>query len=236
MAIPYDKANRQYNQTGRTYNSFAGTDIVAVLRIPGLENAEPLVLGSLQTLSYSSHRESTPVRTLGRVSPKGHTAGPRTVAGSLIFTVFDRNIVREVSDMILRSASQNEDIVNDAGDVVGTQLRYSPDNWTRKGVRPADESGWFARQRVNTLRNGGVMMDEMPPFDIIVTFGNEYGNSSYLVIKGVVIVDEGQVMSIEDMLTENTYSYMAEELQVLDSLGYMGGYSAEAVNGGNPNV
>lgn len=48
----------------------------------------PIVLADVQTVSYSSHRVKTPVRTLGRVSPKSYTRGPRTIAGSMIFTLF----------------------------------------------------------------------------------------------------------------------------------------------------
>lgn len=45
-------------------------------------------LGTLQTLSLQSHREKFGVRSLGRSHVKGYTRGPRTIAGSMIFTVF----------------------------------------------------------------------------------------------------------------------------------------------------
>lgn len=45
-------------------------------------------LGTLQTLSVQSHREKFGVRSLGRSYVKGYTRGPRTIAGSMIFTVF----------------------------------------------------------------------------------------------------------------------------------------------------
>jgi hypothetical protein len=44
-------------------------------------------LGTVHTLSYSSFREKFAVRTLGRVHAKTYTRGPRTIAGSLVFTV-----------------------------------------------------------------------------------------------------------------------------------------------------
>lgn len=151
-----------------TYNSFSGCDIVAVINIPGVE--KPLVIGELQTISYSIHREVSPVRALGRINPKGFTRGPRTIAGSLIFTVFDKNIVNKV----LQGMNRAEDKYMDH-----------------------------------------IVMDEMPPFDVVITMINEYGQSSYMVIEEIVIVDEGQVMSIEDMITENTMSYMARDIKPL---------------------
>lgn len=51
-------------------------------------------LGSLQTISIQSHREKYPVRALGTSYVKGYTRGPRTLAGSMIFTVFDEHALR----------------------------------------------------------------------------------------------------------------------------------------------
>src|SRR5688572_20434554 len=68
------------------YHSFSGADIVAQIVIPGEKT--PITLGELQTISYSTHRENTPVRFVGHVNPVGFVKGPRTIAGSLIFTQF----------------------------------------------------------------------------------------------------------------------------------------------------
>lgn len=168
-----DQFKSQYNHT---YTSFSGTDILATMRIPSYQDFEgykDIVIGNLQTISYSTHREVSPVRTLGRVNPVGFTNGQRTIAGSLIFTIFDRNLVYNVID----------------------------------ALKERDPSRFKS--------GASYLMDEMPPFDIHVYFQNEYGQQSHLVIEGIVIVDEGQVMSIEDMITENTMSYMARNIQPL---------------------
>lgn len=53
-------------------------------------------LAELQTISISTFREKNAVRAFGTVGVKGYTRGPRTVAGSMIFTVFDRNVLFEL--------------------------------------------------------------------------------------------------------------------------------------------
>lgn len=68
------------------YTSFSGIDIVAQIVLPG---EEPITFGELQTISYSIHRENNPVRVLGHVSPVSFTRGARTIAGSMIFTIFN---------------------------------------------------------------------------------------------------------------------------------------------------
>lgn len=59
------------------------------------------VLAELQTISYSIFREKSPVRTLGSVYPRAYVRGPRTIGGSMIFTVFHKHVLHEVLSMNL---------------------------------------------------------------------------------------------------------------------------------------
>ena len=52
-------------------------------------------LGSLYALNYSSFREKVAVRTLGRTHAKAYTRGQRTIAGSMVFTVFQSHELME---------------------------------------------------------------------------------------------------------------------------------------------
>lgn len=163
-----------------SYTSYGGTDIVTSITLP---NCKPIVFGELQTITYSIHREKFPVRTLGRINPKGFSFGGRTIAGSLIFTVFDRHaILQALTDYAAEDTKRN--------DTTGVLVNYE---------KLIDQA----------------VTDELPPFDITVNLGNEYGQRSVLRIYGVTIVDEGQVMSIEDIITENTFSYMATDIKLL---------------------
>lgn len=148
------------------YNSYAGTDIVAEIVLPG--DNEVLTLGELQTISYSSHRENSPVRIVGHVNPVGFVKGPRTISGSLIFTVFNEYAFYRLD-------------------------RYR--NYLKYNMFP--------------------LADMMPPFDITITFSNEYGSAGKMRIYGVTIVDEGGTMSVDDLITESTYTYMARAIHPL---------------------
>lgn len=63
-----------------------------------------------------------------------------------------------------------------------------------------------------------VLMDQLPPFDILISFANEYGSVSRMGIYGVEFVNEGQVMSVEDMITENTVNYVARDIDPMRSV------------------
>ena len=131
-------------------------------------DARPVYVGTATTVTYSTFRETRHVRTIGRISSKGVTRGPRTVAGSLIFTVINQHVVNDIMDAL------NE---------VTAYRMY-----------------------------GKIKPDELPPFDIVISLANEYGQSSRQVIYGASILDDGVVLSIEDVFTENTMSYIARDV------------------------
>jgi hypothetical protein len=158
--------------------SFSGADIHATMVIPKIgqngliqDDGEVLELAELQTISYSMHRENSPIRTLGHVNPRGFVKGARTIAGSMIFTVFNEYAFYRISNYKKQLANTNG--------------LYSP------------------------------LADMLPPFDVVLSFFNEYGLAAKMKIYGITIVDEGQTMSIDDLITEQTYTFMARGIQPL---------------------
>lgn len=79
----------------RYSSTFSGCDMQVSFFIPG-HNPQYKVFGELQTLSISSARSFSPVRTLGRTRPKEYLRGGRTYAGSLILTELDYDALLEV--------------------------------------------------------------------------------------------------------------------------------------------
>jgi len=166
--------------------SFAGTDITATMIIPNIDRAngtintensvDVLELAEIQTLSYSIHRENSPVRTIGHVNPRGFVKGGRTIGGSLIFTVFNEYAFYRIKEF--------RQIMSETGKF------FSP------------------------------LADMLPPFDIALTFFNEYGLGAKMKIYGVTIVDEGTTMSVDDLITEQVYTYMARGIQPMVSMEY----------------
>lgn len=137
-------------------------------------------LGELQTISYSIHMEKRPVRSIGNVNSKDYVMGQRTIAGSLVFAVFNKHFAKNLI---------------------------------------ADTNGLFKEGQT-------FLVDELPPFNIIVSFANEYGLRSRLIIYGIRLLNEGQVMSVNDVYTENTYQFMATDIEYMnDENGYESGRS-----------
>lgn len=163
--------------------SFSGADTVATMIIPQIgpdgritSSGDVIDIGEIQTISYSVHRENSPVRTLGHSNVRGFIKGGRTIAGSLIFTVFNEYAfyrIKQYKEYLARS------------------------------------NGFFAP-----------LADMLPPFDIVLTFFNEYGSAAKMKIFGVTIIDEGQTMSVDDLITEQTYTFMARGIQPMVHMAY----------------
>ena len=156
------------------YNSYSGVDAVVTARINSIHSSvqnlkeKTYVLSSLQTISVSTHQDKRPVRVIGSVNSLDYVMGQRTVAGSLVFTVFDKHFATEMFEDLQKATGK-------------------------------------------TFR----MVDEMPGLDLTISFANEYGRKSRMAIYGVKFVNEGQVISINDLFTENTFQFVATSLEPL---------------------
>ena len=188
------------NQYVHKNTSFSGGDIVASITLPEcVSDGKQINIGNLQTISYSVHREIEPVRSLGEVNPKGWTRGPRTVAGSMIFTIFDKNLVYKLQEKVLYKMAQA--VAKKDSAVIDTLMRND-----------------FAAFTIENLYSQKVTLDMMPPFDIYINAKNEYGKWARQMIYGVTVCDEGQVMSVEDIIIENTVTYKAMSLRPIYTL------------------
>lgn len=171
---------RPTNTWTRTNTSFSGCDIRAFVQAvdphTGIQ-APARQLGTIATLSYSIHREKFPVRTLGTTYPKAFTRGPRTIAGTLIFNIFDRYALWDILE-------------------------------TKQSI----DRGWNEDSHA-------LLGDQITPFDITCTFMNEVGITSVLVLKSVELVDEGQVMSVNDIYIESTHSFVAADINTMAPVG-----------------
>lgn len=115
---------------------------------------------NLSGVSISTHRDKTPITSLGRIDPHGFVASRRTVAGSMVFWMSDTSPLSQ-----LLSANYRNELLH---------------------------------------------ADELPPFDLYLTFLTENDMWSSTIIYGITILDEGMV--IENANGEPiavTYSYMA---------------------------
>lgn len=74
------------------------------------------------------------------------------------------------------------------------------------------------RKANNIPSSEKILTDEMPPLNLTISMGNEYGSASRFVLYGVRFFNEGMTVSVNDIYTEHTYQYVALNIDYLENL------------------
>jgi hypothetical protein len=180
----------------KTFNSFSGVDITPIFQ------GKPI--GEIQAISYSINREKAPVYTMGKADPRSFARGKRGIAGSLIFIVFDKHSLLDRFSGAQFSADKDEKgIRNQVGSDAGVLFDLQADELFQAGA--ADNS--FNQELTNPW-----YADQIPPFDIVLAAANEYGAQAVMKIFGVELLNENSGVSIDDIVTEQQYTYIARSI------------------------
>lgn len=163
---------------GVHYEAMSGVDLTAMIVLPrlpadamarmGIKGARDAptvkVFAELQTLSISSTRSFAAVRRLGEVQAAAYTRGGRTIAGTMVFTTFNRDVFAEL-------------------------YRVHPEDVFDPSVP--------------------MHVDQIPEFNILIQGTNEMGAMVNAALIGVNILNFGTTLSVNDLMIESTYTYVA---------------------------
>ena len=165
-------------------------------------------------------KEKAPIYTLGSPEPRSFSRGKRGIAGTLVFTVFDRDaLIDAMQDHIKREKTFHR-IGNDN---VNEFSRISIDEWDKQmtdlAVSGTDSgSSDAAAQNASTITKNisnaatPEYDDEVPPFNITISFANEYGQKAVVVIYAVEILNESTGFSIDNVVSEKACTFVARRV------------------------
>lgn len=212
--IPQDltsKVNKTDYKKIKSYVAIPGTIVKTIIEFPKVKvkGAEDKVettvfieLDDVMSLSYSVYRAKSPVTLLGQTSVDGYSLGAKTVAGSLIRSVFlEDNLTEFQSSLYIGSQKELED-------------RLTGLNKKIPSGRPLKET-W------------SVMKDDLSVFNIHIAIVPENTYEKELMdeptmkfesILGCIIINNGQVYSIQDLITESTFSFQAKTVKSTSSI------------------
>lgn len=159
---------------------------------------------------------------MGSAEPRSFSRGKRGIAGTLVFTVFDR-------DALIEEFKEKLD-----GTTTGIQ-KFKAERSSDADVNFVSVEDWdsqmsdFAAVGSQTGTNIGntsslvskyqpIYADEILPFDITISFANEYGQRAVLTIYGVELLNEGSGYSIDSVTTEKAYTFVARKIDYMKSL------------------
>lgn len=195
----------------KTYNSFSGVDMIATFG--------GKVIGELQGISYTIQREKAPVYTMGDADPRSFSRGKRGIAGSIVFTVFDRSALLEV--MKDRPYVANRYSIPqgfEIADVNTDSIEILPGIISPVVGASSPTISRIALDKVLAKPN---YLDQILPFDIVLTASNEYGSVARMMIHGVEIMNVGSSMSIDDITTDEACTFIATAITPWSNHGFV---------------
>ena len=205
--MPVFNTTDNFSQYTNTYTTFSGADITA--------SFAGTAIGNLMGITWSVTREKAPIYTMGSPNPRSFSRGKRGLAGSLIFMMFDRPSLYQMLQKNAESGNlkyYTRSINSHPG--FGESSNY-------RGITPAFPDGAidnltsqdeFNNEALNVVTEFPYYSDQIPPFDVTITFANEYGQAAKRTIYGLELLNEGSGASMDDIVIEETMTYVARDV------------------------
>lgn len=235
-------ANMFYNQSGlfkpndqqytapQNYSyTFSGTDARVFAYFYGLEN-QIVQMNSLHTISISVHEAKGQVRSLGHRGIRGMTRSVRTVAGSIIARVIREHPLAPLARMAT-DGTQGEDLYSRGWSIDylenGTGSAYNIYDYRVKlGTMLAPfnllfeltseiGSSTIQTEQISVggkVSSGQIAVESSKEDEAVVT-GKRVFNGASMLLEDVEIIDEGITVSVNDIMTEMTFTYIAKNFR-----------------------
>ncbi len=114
----------------KTYTTYSGVDITAIF--------DNLALATLTGIAISVTREKAPVYTFGSANPRSISRGKRGTAGSLMFTLFDRDafygLFLSPDHMYYAHADEINWLTNPINSAMSTGLYYQAQSFDQNNI------------------------------------------------------------------------------------------------------
>lgn len=204
-------APRSSNFGQRTYNSFSGVDMVVTFG--------GKILGELQGISYTIQREKAPIYSMGEADPRSYSRAKRGIAGSIVFVVFDRSALLEA--MRNRPYVANKYSIPEGFQIADVNVGSIEIIPGVIGPAVGAASPTVSRIALDKVIAAPNYLDQVLPFDVVITASNEYGAVARMMIHGVEILNVGSSMSINDITTDEACTYVANAITPFRDQGFI---------------
>ena len=206
--------NMSAEQYTKTYTTFGGSDIVATF------NGK--VIGELQAITYSITREKVPVYTMGSAEPRSFSRGKRGIAGNLVFVTFNRDaLIEELKDgPKIQKYSANDFTTSDSGAAQFMSIEEWDAHMSSLSGGGKNNGDGVTGKTLHDMvdKYTARYADEILPFDITITFANEYGNKASTVLYGVELLNEGTGYSIDAPTSERAYTFVCRSVETMKAI------------------
>lgn len=232
MGLSQDAMLQQYTGAPAT---FAGTDIMAYGQI----GTHKFFLGTISGLTVNTVREKGLAYAIGRSDPVAVARGKRACSGTISFLTFHREAASIIAEQIQTGLQKDgygsvtmgySSLLNRPMTQSGTDPssidsgQYLAQAFSTTGGLQNTISDNAYRRVQSNLDNGGIGFgafnannymewvqhpDQLYPITLHLIGANEYGTGIEKYIYGVEFTGNGTSISINDIIIETPYSYIA---------------------------
>lgn len=204
-------AQRSGAAFNKTYNSFSGADLKITFG--------GKIIGEAQGISYTVQREKAPIYTLGDADPRSFSRGKRGIAGSVVFQVFDRSALLEA--MRDRPYIADRYSIPEGFEIADVNINTIEIIPGVIGPAVGASSPTISRIALDKVLATPQYLDQVLPFDIVITATNEYGGVAKMAIHGVEILNCGSSMSIDDISFDEACTFIATSITPWKDQGFV---------------
>lgn len=198
MTLPY--VSQLTKKSGeREYISSAGSQIHIILSFVDMPELGAIYLGTCMQFSFSVYREKTPVFNMGENVIDGFQINKKYVAGSMVNALLGKDEIAEFINQYSKRAKSID---------------------MQKYQELATYSAYKAKTESQQIKKFHTFMkDDLTQFNVDVLFTSEYTDDvSRITLYGCNFINNGQVMSVHDMISEYTMQFVAKDMRELHDL------------------
>lgn len=189
----------------QSFNSFSGTDLHLLMK--------GTIIGEAQGVSWTSTREKAPIYTMGSSNPRSFSRGKRGIAGSLVSVLIDRSA-------ILATLQEKDELsyVANKYEVRPGFVRSGLDSSTPQlEVGSVGTTAGNGASTANQVRAAKTLakaqyLDQLMPISISLIGANEYGSMMSMHILGIEFLNNGSMVSIDNMVTDESATFVATDI------------------------
>lgn len=204
-------SGRSGNSFQKTYNSFSGVDMIVTFG--------GKILGELQGISYTIQREKAPIYSMGEADPRSFSRSKRGIAGSMVFVVFDRSALLEA--MRTRPYVANRYSIPEGFEIADVNVSTIEIVAGIIGPAVGAVSPTVSKIAIDKVIAAPNYLDQVLPFDVVITASNEYGAVARMMIHGVEILNTGSSLSTNDITTDEACTYIATAITPWKDQGFI---------------
>lgn len=171
---------------------------------------------SVLSISYSTIREEFPVRSLGYANPRAITKGIRTISGHVAFNIFAEDVLSRLRGRVtLELEKKRRNVYGEGKTVQDAISNLAHNNNALNNDGELYKLTPLADENYKTM-----LLDQLPPFHLLVMGVNEHGVMSRMLIKDVSIIDENQYQGTQQPNIVNRVSFVALDLVPMTARQY----------------